>query len=182
MWTAWRMQTKWKPESITGPFIMESLSSVFHALKVCEVPLHLSFPQISFLVACGVQQVSSFPPDVISLYPVQQSPVTRVGWSRRKRGSYRLVYKCLHLSALFSSAQEADLNIFPALGFKHDVIPSTSKLKMRKFFCSAFYTFTKFHTFQLFNTTSLAKDHWRGFSTRNAHMVHIVNLIRLKMV
>ena len=27
-----------------------------------------------------------------------------------------------------------------------------------------------------------AKDHWRGFSTRNAHMVHIVNLIRLKMV
>ena len=23
--------------------------------------------------------------------------------------------------------------------------------------------------------------HWRGFSTRNAHMVHIVNLIRLKM-
>ena len=27
-----------------------------------------------------------------------------------------------------------------------------------------------------------AKDHWRGFSTRHAHMVHIVNLIRLKMV
>ena len=28
----------------------------------------------------------------------------------------------------------------------------------------------------------LAKDHWWGFSTRNAHMVHVVNLIRLKMV
>ena len=25
-------------------------------------------------------------------------------------------------------------------------------------------------------------DHWRGFSTRNAHMVHIVNSIWLKMV
>ena len=30
-------------------------------------------------------------------------------------------------------------------------------------------------TFQLFKLLSLAKDHWRGFSTRNAHMVHIVN-------
>ena len=28
----------------------------------------------------------------------------------------------------------------------------------------------------------LAKDHWRGFSTRKAHMVHIVNYIRNKMV
>ena len=28
----------------------------------------------------------------------------------------------------------------------------------------------------------LAKDHWWGFSARNTHMVHIVNLIRLKMV
>ena len=28
----------------------------------------------------------------------------------------------------------------------------------------------------------LAKDHWWGFSTRNAHIVHIVSLIRLKMV
>ena len=28
----------------------------------------------------------------------------------------------------------------------------------------------------------LAKDHWRGFSTRNAHMVHIVYEIRIKMV
>ena len=35
-------------------------------------------------------------------------------------------------------------------------------------------------TLQLLNTTCLAKDHWRGFSTRNAHMVYIVNLIRLK--
>ena len=35
---------------------------------------------------------------------------------------------------------------------------------------------------QLFELHCLAKDHWRGFSTRNAHMVHIVNLIRLKMV
>ena len=30
-------------------------------------------------------------------------------------------------------------------------------------------------TFQLFKSHSLAKDHWRGFITRNAHMVHIVN-------
>ena len=37
-------------------------------------------------------------------------------------------------------------------------------------------------TIQLFYTTCLAKDHGRGFSTRNAHMVHIVNLIRLEMV
>ena len=35
-------------------------------------------------------------------------------------------------------------------------------------------------TFLLFKLHCLAKDHWRGFSTRNAHMVHIVNLIRLK--
>ena len=33
-----------------------------------------------------------------------------------------------------------------------------------------------------FGTTCLAQDHWWGFSTRNAHIVHIVNLIRLKMV
>ena len=26
------------------------------------------------------------------------------------------------------------------------------------------------------------KDHWRGFSTRNAYMVNIKNLIRFKMV
>ena len=37
-------------------------------------------------------------------------------------------------------------------------------------------------TFQLFKQLCLAKDHWRGFSTRNAHMVHIVNLIRFKMM
>ena len=37
-------------------------------------------------------------------------------------------------------------------------------------------------TFQLFKLHCLAKDHWRGFSTRNAHMVHIVNYIRFKMV
>ena len=29
-------------------------------------------------------------------------------------------------------------------------------------------------------STCLAQDHWWGFSTRNAHIVHIVNLIRLK--
>ena len=34
--------------------------------------------------------------------------------------------------------------------------------------------------FSTFYTTCLAKDHWRGFSTRNAHMIHIVNLFRLK--
>ena len=30
-------------------------------------------------------------------------------------------------------------------------------------------------TFYLFKLLCLAKDHWRGFSSRNAHMVHIVN-------
>ena len=35
---------------------------------------------------------------------------------------------------------------------------------------------------QLFKPLCLAKDHWYGFSTRNAHMVHIVNLIGFKMV
>ena len=35
-------------------------------------------------------------------------------------------------------------------------------------------------TFQPFKLHCLAKDHWRGFSTRNAHMVHIVNWIQLK--
>ena len=42
--------------------------------------------------------------------------------------------------------------------------------------------FGTFCSLLLFNfyTTCLAKDHWRGFSTRNAHMVHIVILIRLK--
>ena len=30
-------------------------------------------------------------------------------------------------------------------------------------------------TFQLFKLLGLAKDHWRGLSTRNAHIVHIVN-------
>ena len=34
------------------------------------------------------------------------------------------------------------------------------------------------HYFSTFYTTCLAKDHWRGFSTRNAHMIHIVNLFR----
>ena len=32
------------------------------------------------------------------------------------------------------------------------------------------------HHFSTFKTTLLANDHWRGFRTRNAHMVHIVNL------
>ena len=36
--------------------------------------------------------------------------------------------------------------------------------------------------FQPFQLPSLAKDHWRGFNTRNAHMVHIVNYFRFKMV
>ena len=30
-------------------------------------------------------------------------------------------------------------------------------------------------TFQRLKLLCLAKDHWQGFSTRNAHMVHIVN-------
>ena len=38
------------------------------------------------------------------------------------------------------------------------------------------------HYFWTFESTCLAQDHWWGFSTRNAHMVHIVNLIQLKMV
>ena len=37
-------------------------------------------------------------------------------------------------------------------------------------------------TFQLLKLHCLAGDRWRGFGARNAHMVHIVNLIRLKMV
>ena len=36
------------------------------------------------------------------------------------------------------------------------------------------------HHFLYFKLLWLAKDHWRGFSTRNAHMVHIINLIRFK--
>ena len=36
--------------------------------------------------------------------------------------------------------------------------------------------------FSTFYTTCLAKDQWRGFSTRNAHLVHIVNFFRQKMV
>ena len=38
------------------------------------------------------------------------------------------------------------------------------------------------HHFSHFYTTCLSKlkDHWRWFSTRNAHMLHIVILIRLK--
>ena len=39
---------------------------------------------------------------------------------------------------------------------------------------SSFWYFWGIH-FQLLNLLCLAKDHWRGFSTRNAHMVHIVN-------
>ena len=33
------------------------------------------------------------------------------------------------------------------------------------------------NTFQLLKLLRLGKDHWWGFSTRNAHMVHIVNSI-----
>ena len=36
--------------------------------------------------------------------------------------------------------------------------------------------------FLLLKPLYLAKDHWWGFITRNAHMVHIVNYIRFKMV
>ena len=36
--------------------------------------------------------------------------------------------------------------------------------------------------FWSFENTFSAKDHWWVFSTRNAHMVHIVNYIRFKMV
>ena len=32
------------------------------------------------------------------------------------------------------------------------------------------------HLFLIFEITSLAKDHWWGFSTRNAHIVHILKL------
>ena len=37
-------------------------------------------------------------------------------------------------------------------------------------------------TFQLFELLCVAKDHWRGFSTRNVHMIHIVNNIRFRIV
>ena len=37
-------------------------------------------------------------------------------------------------------------------------------------------------SFQLFKLLCLAKNHWWGFCARNAHMVHIVNEIRFKMV
>ena len=37
-------------------------------------------------------------------------------------------------------------------------------------------------SFQLFKLHCLAKNHWWGFSTRNAHIVHIVNEIRFKIV
>ena len=33
-------------------------------------------------------------------------------------------------------------------------------------------------TCRIFETTFLAKDQWQGFSTRNPHMVHIVNSIK----
>ena len=38
------------------------------------------------------------------------------------------------------------------------------------------------HPFQLFKLLCLAKDQWWGFSTRNAHMVQLVNWTRFKMV
>ena len=38
------------------------------------------------------------------------------------------------------------------------------------------------NTFQLLKLLCLDKDHWWGFSTRNAHMVHIVYSIWFKMV
>ena len=37
-------------------------------------------------------------------------------------------------------------------------------------------------SFQLFKLLCLAKNHWWVFCTQNAHMVHIVNEIRFKMV
>ena len=36
------------------------------------------------------------------------------------------------------------------------------------------------HWRHLVVTTCLDQDHWWGFSTQNAHMIHIVNLIRLQ--
>ena len=38
------------------------------------------------------------------------------------------------------------------------------------------------HLFSNFENTFFAKDHWWGFSTRHAHMVHIVNQILFEMV
>ena len=38
------------------------------------------------------------------------------------------------------------------------------------------------HLFSYFKLLCLAKDQWREFSTRDAHMVHFINLIRFKMV
>ena len=44
------------------------------------------------------------------------------------------------------------------------------------------FGFTLFWQFLASLLIFLAKDHVRGFSTRNAHMVHFINLIRFKMV
>ena len=38
------------------------------------------------------------------------------------------------------------------------------------------------HLFSIFKLLCLAKNHWWEFCTRNAHMVHIINEIRFKMV
>ena len=38
------------------------------------------------------------------------------------------------------------------------------------------------HHISIFQLLSLAKDLWRGFNTRNAHMVYIINSIRFEMV
>ena len=49
-------------------------------------------------------------------------------------------------------------------------------------FRSSLIRHSKGISFQVFELLRLTRDHGRGFSTRNAHMVHIVNLIRFKMV
>ena len=48
------------------------------------------------------------------------------------------------------------------------------------FGCSFFWYFCDL-SFQLFKLLCLAYNHWWGFCTRNAHMVHIINEIRYKM-
>ena len=48
------------------------------------------------------------------------------------------------------------------------------------FGCTLFWPFLA--SLLIFKFLCLAKDHWWGFSTRNARMVHIINLIRFKMV
>ena len=89
--------------------------------------------------------------------------------------SYRLVWR--HL-------RRGQIAWLPSLSYHCTCESNLIKLYYICKICSCFSLFWYFLViaFQLFHTTCLGKDHWRGFSTRNAHIVRIVNSIRLKMV